>query len=105
MGVNSDALVQEYKHKQPVICAEERREIIGSLNFVDKAVTVDTLDKVEVWNTYHFNWLFIGNEWKGSKRWNDTETCMRDVGVEVVYLFRTERISSTELRDKITALE
>lgn len=39
--VNSDALVQKYKHKQPVICAEECREIIGSLNFVDKAVTVD----------------------------------------------------------------
>ena len=47
VGVNSDKLVQQYKHKTPVISEKERLEIIKSLKYVDQAVIVNTRDKLD----------------------------------------------------------
>ena len=50
---------------------------------------------------YKFDVLFIGDDWKGSERWVQTENEMNAVGVDVMYLSRTKGISSTELREKL----
>ena len=48
VGVNSDELVQSYKHKTPVIKQEERRTIVTNIKAVDKCIIATTLDKEEV---------------------------------------------------------
>lgn len=101
VGVNSDALVQEYKNKIPVIGEKDRVEIIRNLKSVDMAEIVTTLSKLEIWNEYHFDAVFIGDDWKGNERWLQTEKELADVGAEVVYLPHTEGISSTTLRVEI----
>lgn len=101
VGVNSDELVHQYKNKSTVICENERRDIVASVRFVDKAVIVPTLDKMDALKKYKFDVLFIGDDWKGSERWNQTEAEMRSAGVDVMYLSRTKGISSTELREKL----
>lgn len=99
VGVNSDELVQSYKNKIPVISENDRRIIVENIKAVDKAVVVDTLDKVEMLKQLGFDAVFIGDDWKNSERWNNTEAELKNFGVDVVYLSHTPNISSTELRE------
>jgi len=98
VGVNSDRLTEEYKHHTPVIPEEERREIVAALKVVDDTLVADTLDKRELWDKLHFDVVFIGSDWLGNERWKRTEEELARVGAEVVYLPRTEGVSSEELK-------
>ena len=98
VGVNSDELVQVYKHKTPVINELERAEIVRNIKAVDEAVIVSSLDKVVALNRFHFNAIFIGDDWKGNPRWEQTRKEMESRGVDLVYLPHTDGISSTILR-------
>ena len=104
VGVNSDELVREYKHKTPVICEAERREIIDNIKAVDGCEIVSTLDKEDARKRFGFDAIFIGDDWKGDPRWVKTEHDMARHGVDVVYLPHTEGISSTALTDVITKI-
>lgn len=105
VGVNSDELVCQYKGRHAIINENERRDIVESIRFVDKAVIVTTLDKKDALEKYKFDVVFIGDDWQGSERWTQTEADMNDVGVEVIYLSRTEGISSTALREKLRYMD
>ena len=98
VGVNSDKLVEEYKKKKTVINEVERAEIIGNVKAVDQVLVANTLDKEEILKKVHFDVVFIGDDWKGTDRWNATEEALAKHGVDVVYLKHTEGISSTILR-------
>ena len=101
VGVNSDRLVEEYKHKRAVVPLEERMEIVGALRCVDEVMKVDSLDKAVSWKKKHYNLLFIGDDWKGNERWKRTESEMQQYGVTLVYLPHTEGTNSTLLREKL----
>jgi glycerol-3-phosphate cytidylyltransferase len=98
VGVNSDRLVMEYKHKKPVISEENRLRIVENIKAVDEAVIVDTLDKLSAYRQLGFDAVFIGDDWKGNSRWEQTGIDMKARGVDLVYLPHTQGISSTELR-------
>ena len=98
VGVNSDELVKQYKHKLPVIPEEERRLIVANIKAVDACEIVDTLDKVENYKRFHYDAVFIGDDWKGNARWMQTEKDLAPYGVDVVYLPHTQGVCSTELR-------
>lgn len=98
VGVNSDKLVQNYKNKIPVVHEEERMEIVENIRCVDCCVLVDTLDKSAIWEKLHFDAIFIGDDWRGTPRWLQTEREMEQFGCTVVYLPYTKGICSTELR-------
>jgi glycerol-3-phosphate cytidylyltransferase len=100
VGVNSDALVEEYKNKTPVIKEQERAAIIEELKCVDDVIICDTLKKTDIWNKLHFDVIFIGSDWKGNARWVQTEKDLQPLGADVVYLKHTDGISSTLLRGK-----
>ena len=101
VGVNTDRLVQEYKKKNPVIVEEDRAEIIRNLKNVAECVIVDTLDKVVLQKQLGFQVVFIGDDWKGNLRWEQTEQKLKPMGIDVVYLPHTPNISSTMLRVEI----
>ena len=98
VGVNSDELVTQYKHKLPVIPEEERRLIVANIKAVDACEIVDTLDKVENYKRFHYDVVFIGDDWKGNARWTQTEKDLAPYGVDVVYLPHTKGVCSTDLR-------
>ncbi len=100
VGVNSDELVQSYKHKIPVINQEERRTIVANIKAVDECIIATTLDKEEAWRNLHFDVIFIGDDWKGNPRWEQTKIDLAKIGVDVVFLPHTEGISSTMLRSE-----
>lgn len=100
VGVNSDRLVSEYKHKVPVVNEHDRAAIVAELRCVDRVIVCDTLKKTEAWQQLHFDAVFIGNDWQGNERWKQTENDLKLLGAEVVYLQHTEGVSSTILRGK-----
>jgi glycerol-3-phosphate cytidylyltransferase len=100
VGVNSDSLVEQYKHKTPIINQDERLAIIRAIKYVDEAILVDTLDKLQVHAQCSFDSIFIGDDWKGNPRWVKTEADMKGIGVDVRYLRHTAGISSSLLREK-----
>ena len=100
VGINSDTLVQQYKHKTPVVNENDRMEIVKELRCVDDVIKCETLKKTEVWKELHFDAIFIGSDWKGNVRWTQTEKDLAPLGAEVVYLKHTDGISSTLLRTK-----
>ena len=99
VGVNSDTLVNEYKHHFPIICDLNRAQIVSNLKAVDECHIVETLDKVEIWKLYKFNAIFIGDDWKGNARWEQTERDLKQFNAEVIYLSHTPDISSTRIRN------
>ena len=100
VGVNADKLVEEYKHKTPVINQDERAEILHAIRYVDNVVICETLKKTEMHKWIHFDAIFIGDARKGNERWVATEKNLKKVGADVVYLSYTKGVSSTMLREK-----
>ena len=98
VGVNSDRLVQAYKNKIPVVDEQTRKTIVENIKAVDRACVVDTLDKVEIRKQIPFDVIFIGDDWKGTSRWQETKERLKEDGVEVVFLPYTQNVSSTILR-------
>ena len=98
VGVNSDELVQEYKHKLPVIPQACRKEIVENIKAVDKAIVVSTLDKIAILETIPYDVIFIGSDWQNSPRWIQTGESLKKFGKKVEFLPYTQNISSTLLR-------
>ena len=75
-----------------------------AIKYVDMVVPQVTMDKMAAWEKYHFNRIFVGDDWKGTDTWNRWEEEFAKVGVEVVYFPYTKQTSSTELRKGLAAL-
>lgn len=101
VGVHSDEIVESYKHRKTVINEEDRCRIIAALKVVDKAVINKTRDKLELFRLYGFNKIFIGDDWKGTERWNNFEKILAEVGVTVEYIPYTQGISTTMIRQRL----
>lgn len=101
VGINSDRLVKEYKNKTPFYSEEDRLSIVSALKAVDEVVLCDTLDKMASWNRFHFHKIFIGDDWKGNPRWEQTAKELKKIDVETIFLPHTDGISSTIIQQKI----
>lgn len=101
VGVHGDDVVAEYKHINPIINENDRKRIIESIKGVDRAVINRFRDKLKLWELYHFDVVFIGDDWKGTDRWNQFEKILAEKNVDVIYVPYTKGISTTEIRNKI----
>lgn len=101
VGVNSDNLVWSYKNKIPNIKEKDRAKIVYAIKGVDKVIITETLDKAKILEKVKFDAIFIGDDWKGNKRWSDTEKELAKYGVDVVYLPHTDGISTTIINEII----
>lgn len=101
VGVSTDELVQHDKNKTPIIPFEDRCKIVEAIKYVDKVVPQPNKNKLEAWDLYKFNKMFVGSDWQGTDAWNKFEEQFKPLGVKIVYLPHTDGISSTLLRDKI----
>lgn len=102
VGVTTDELVS-YKNKQAVIPYEDRARIVAALKVVDKVVPQVDMNKMEAWKKYHFDAMFVGDDWKGTQKWEEFEKIFSEVGVDIVYFPYTREISSTIIEKKIQA--
>ena len=103
VGVTVDELVA-YKGKHPVIPFEERIEIVRSIRYVDEAVAQTTMDKMQAWEKYHFDRMFVGDDWKNTEKWKNYERQFQQVGVEIIYFPYTKTTSSTLINQTLLSL-
>jgi glycerol-3-phosphate cytidylyltransferase len=102
VGVSTDEVVKEYKHKTPVIPFEERIAIVEAIKYVDQVVPQTTMNKMEAWEELKFNVIFHGDDWKGSPLYNKYKNEFAKVGVELVFLPHTKGTSSTEISKRLS---
>ena len=101
VGVSTDELVMEYKNKQPVICYEDRKEVVSGIKYVDQVVPQMNRDKYAAWDLLNFDVMFVGDDWKGNSLFIELERDFSEVGVEIIYFPYTKGVSSTEVKEKI----
>lgn len=99
VGVSSDELCLSAKNKKPIIPFSERLDIVEAIKFVDEVVPQVNYDKMEAWNNLKFDRMFVGDDWKGTDKWNRIEEEFSEVGVEILYFPYTSHTSSTKLRE------
>ena len=100
VGVTTDELAQ-YKHKTPIIPYSERKQIVEAIKYVDLVVPQENMDKLAACKKLHADVIFVGDDWKGTEKWNNIEQELATIGAEVVYFPYTQGTSSTILREKL----
>ena len=103
VGVTTDELVS-YKNKKAFIPLTERLEIVKSINYVDKTIMQENMNKMEAWEKYKFDVMFVGNDWKGTDKWNSIESQFKLINVDIVYFPYTKGTSSTQLRNALDSI-
>ena len=101
VGISVDSLVAEYKGHPCSVPFEERAAIISNIKYVDQVVPQTSLDKRIAWDDIHFDVLFHGSDYKGSKLFNDVSDKLKQVGADTVFFDYTEGISSTIIRSRL----
>ncbi|MBQ6038589.1 MAG: adenylyltransferase/cytidyltransferase family protein [Bacteroidaceae bacterium] len=105
VGVSTDELCLSYKHKAPIVPYEERKAIVEAIKYVDEVVPQVDRDKFGAWEKYHFDVMFVGDDWKGSPLFSALEKRFKEVGVSIVYFPYTTGTSSTVLREKLDKIK
>lgn len=100
VAVTTDELVS-YKNKAAVIPFEERCKIVEAIKYVDKVVPQINMNKMEAWKKYSFNVMYVGDDWKGTEKWNKYEKEFDKIGVDIVYFPYTMNVSSTKILQKL----
>jgi glycerol-3-phosphate cytidylyltransferase len=98
VGVSTDEF-NAIKGKKPVVPFEQRIEIVRAIRYVHDAIPEDRWSqKREDIESYQAAVFGIGEDWKG--KFDDLED-----KVDVVYLPRTEGISTTEMKRVLSAFD
>jgi len=100
VGVTVDSLV-EYKNQNAIIPFEERIEIVRGIKWVDLTIPQDNLDKFVMWKKLKFDVMFIGDDWFSTERFQKYEKDLAEVGVKIIYLPYTQRISTSQIKKRI----
>lgn len=103
VGVTSDELVS-YKGKKAVISYEERAEIVRSIKYVNAVVKQEDMDKMKMWERLRFDVMFVGDDWKGTDKWNKIEAEFEKVNVRIIYFPYTKTTSSTLITQTLNSL-
>lgn len=95
VGVTTDELLLEYKHKHSVIPFAERCQIVRNIKCVDVVIAQSSMDKFESWKKLRFDMIFVGDDWYQTNKWEAIQHQFEEVGVRVVYFPYTQGTSST----------
>jgi len=96
VGVSTDEFNRQ-KGKKTLIPFKERIEIVKAIRYVDEAIAEKSWDqKIEDIKKYDIDIFVIGEDWKGKFDYLK-EYC------EVIYLPRTEGISTSILKENLKA--
>lgn len=99
VGVSTDEF-NAIKGKKPVVPFEQRIELVRSIRYVDEAFAESTWEQKRQDVADHGVDVFgMGEDWKG--KFDE----LHDLGVEIVYLPRTQGISTTEMKRVLSAFD
>lgn len=103
VGVTVDELVS-YKGKQAFIPYQDRVEMVRACKYVDAVVPQEDMDKVSMCKKLGASYLFVGDDWYGTEKWQQYEKELEEIGCKVVYFPYTKSISSTKIRGVLDSI-
>ena len=103
VGVTVDELVA-YKGKKAMIPFEDRIEIVRSIKYVDAAVPQYDMDKLTACKKLGAKFLFVGDDWYGTEKWQQYEKQFEAEGIKIVYFPYTTGVSSTKITEALNAV-
>ena len=98
VAVSTDELVKSYKNKIPVIEFSERAAIVAAIKYVDKVIPQESRNKMDAYEKYKFDAMFVGDDWRGNPLWVALEKELSKKGSAIHYIPYTKKVSSTLLK-------
>ena len=93
VGLSTDDFNNTEKNKESYFDYENRKLLLDAVKYVDLVIPEETWDqKVLDIQKYNVDIFVIGDDWKGKFDY------LEDFGIEVVYLPRTNEISTTKIK-------
>jgi glycerol-3-phosphate cytidylyltransferase len=100
IGVSTDNLIQQYKGMKPIISYKDRLSVIKDLKYVCKTIKQSEFFNIKQMRNLHINIIVLGTDWE-NKPFPELERCVETLGIKVVYIPYTQRLSSTSIKEKI----
>ena len=100
VGVTVDDLVL-YKGKKAMIPYSDRAEIVRACKYVDAVVPQSDMDKLTMCKKLGAKYLFVGDDWYGTEKWEQYEKEFKGAGIEIIYFPYTKGVSSTKIREAL----
>lgn len=96
VAISTDEFNWNEKHKKCQIKDVDRMAIVEAIRYVDKVIPEENWEqkKTDV-EKYNVDVFVMGDDWKGKFDF------LKEQGVEVVYLPRTEGVSSTQIKEEM----
>lgn len=98
VGVVTNELNKVYKGMMPYIPYIDRAQIVEAISYVDKVIKIDvgSDDKIGIWEKYHYDCHFSGDDHAGE---NDQLTReLRKRGSDMYFFPYTQKTSSTKIK-------
>jgi len=93
--LSTDEFNKREKNKKTYFSYDKRKQLLEAIRYVDLVVPEESWEQKETdINLYHIDVFVIGDDWKGKFDFL-SDKC------EVVYLPRTEEISTTKIKDDL----
>ncbi len=80
---------------------EDRAEIIRSIKYVDAVVPQYDMDKLSMCKKLGASYLFVGDDWYNTEKWNKYEEEFAKEGIKIIYFPYTQGISSTRITEAL----
>ena len=94
VGLSTDEFNNKEKNKECYFDFENRKLLLDAVRYVDLVVPEENWEqKISDIQKYNIDVFVIGDDWKGKFDY------LKDLGVEVVYLSRTEEISTSKIKN------
>lgn len=101
VGIMSDQGVEETKGARPILTLEERDAQIRSLPFVEEVIHYTDVDQRPNYAALRPDIVVQGDDWLFSADRTPALNFLRDNGIRLVLLPRTQGISTTEIRKRV----
>ena len=117
VGVSTDEVVYSYKNKYPILPFESRVEVVNNIKGVAAAIPqTDLHNKVDVCLALGCDVIFSSEEYRedyyegremtlkeqaGVERWKAIQDEANQNGIDVVYLPRSQGVSSTFIKESV----
>lgn len=96
VGLSTDEFNNKEKNKECYFDFENRKLLLDAVRYVDLVVPEENWEqKISDIQKYNIDVFVIGDDWKGKFDY------LKDLGVEVVYLPRTEEISTSKIKNDL----
>lgn len=105
VAVNPDDFIAAYKGRAPVVPLAGRMEVVGACRYVDRVVENSGLNSGPAIELVEPDVIAVGDDWRERDYLGQlgiTQAWLDKRGIRIVYLPRTEGISSSMLRTSAT---